>query len=305
MKKIYLIACSLWAASSFAQQGISFEGNEGFVAGNINGQGTWISTPTGGNPENVTHQTISTDNASDGSNALKIVRESLYGEQLEPVIGGFYNLAIPLNNAHFSVSFDINMSELNGSVFGFQGVNNTSEQTIVRVDFDKTGIIRILDKNSTIQNMISTSGIWAPNTWYRLKVVGTTIGIRYYLNDSLIYTENSTNPGMIDQLRFVHNNGLGTAYIDHIKVNEELVLSVKETKADAQALMVYPNPVTDYLHLKSESKINKIEIFNAEGRIFNIIFTDNTADVRAFLPGIYFVKYNIGDEIYYNKFIKK
>lgn len=305
MKKIYLIACSLWAIYSFAQQGISFEGNEGFITGNINGQGAWISTPTGGNPENVIHQTISTDNASDGSNALKIVRESLYGEQLEPVIGGFYNLAIPLNNTYFSVSFDINMSELNGSVFGFQGVNNTSEQTIVRVDFDKTGIIRILDKNSAVQNMISTSGIWAPNTWYRLKVVGTTMGIRYYLNDSLIYTENPTNSGMMDQLRFVHNNGLGTAYIDNIKINEELVLSVKEIKADAKALIMYPNPVTDYLHLKSESKISKIEVSSAEGRKFNIIFTDNTADVRELLPGIYFVKYSIGDEMYCDKFIKK
>jgi hypothetical protein len=295
----------LLAIFSFAQQTVSFEDSEGFISGNIHGQGAWISTPTGGNPENIIHQTISTDDATDGSSALKIVRETIYGVQSEPVIGGFYNLITPLTSNHFSVSFDINMSELDGSVFGFQGVSSIDEQMIVRVDFDKTGIIKILDKSLNIQNMVSTAGIWAPNTWYRFKVVGAGMEIRYYFDNSLIHTETSVAPIVMDQLRFVHNNGVGTAYIDNIKINQELVMAVKETKADAKVLTVYPNPVTDYLHLVSQSKMNDVEIFNSEGRRFNVVFSDGIVDVRDLQSGIYFIKIILNNEKYYYKFIKR
>lgn len=305
MKKIYSIACSLLALLSFAQQTVSFEENEGFTAGNIHGQGAWISTPTGGIPENVIHQTISTDAASDGNSALKIVKESVYGVQSEPIIGGFYNLATPLTSNHFSVSFDINMSQFNGSVFGFQGFNTINEKAVIRLDFDNTGIIKIWNKDPNIQDMVSTAAIWSPNTWYRLKVLGTATNTQYYLNDILVYTETAATPLTMDQLRFVHNNDLGIAYIDNIKINEELILSAKETKANSKVVAVYPNPVTDYLHLILQSKINKTEIFDTEGKVFNIVFKDNIADVRNLPPGIYLIKIISTNEIYYSKFIKK
>ncbi|AZB26531.1 T9SS type A sorting domain-containing protein [Chryseobacterium rhizoplanae] len=305
MKKIYSIACSLLAMFCFAQQAVSFEDNEGFIAGNIHGQGAWISTPTGGNPENVIHQTISTDNATDGSSALKIVRESVYGVQTEPVIGGFYNLAVPLFSNHFSVSFDINMSQLNGSVFGFQGVNNINEQTIIRVDFDKTGIINILSKISGVQSIISTSGLWLPGTWYRFKVVGTAMDIRYYLNDTLIYAEAVNGPLAMDQLRFVHNNGLGIAYFDNIKINNELLLSVKEAKANAETFTVYPNPVEDILYIKSKEKADKIEIYDTSGRKMSADLNENQVNVKNLDAGSYIIKIvtKVGKTT--GKFIKK
>lgn len=305
MKKIYSIACILLAMFSFAQQAVSFEGSEGFTTGNIHGQGAWISTPTGGTPENIIHQTISTDNATDGNSALKIVREAMYGVQSEPVIGGFYNLATPLTGTNFSVSFDINMSELNESVFGFQGVNNTSEQAVVRVDFDKTGAIKILDKNLNVQNMVSTTGIWAPNTWYRFKVIGTAMEIRYYLNNSLIYTETSTSSVMMDQLRFVHNNGVGTAYFDTIKINGELVLSVKETKTNAKTLTLYPNPATDALHIKSKEKVNNVEIYESSGRKISTEWDEDKVNVKNLNPGNYIINIETKEGKTTEKFIKK
>ncbi|WP_160137261.1 T9SS type A sorting domain-containing protein [Chryseobacterium sp. c4a] len=305
MKKIYSIACSLLALLSFAQQTVSFEDNEGFAPGNIHGQGAWISTPTGGTPENVIHQTISTDAATDGNSALKIVKESIYGVQSEPIIGGFYNLTTPLISTLFSVSFDINMSQIDGSVFGFQGFNNSNEQTVVRVDFDKTGIIKVLNKNLNVQNMVSTAGVWSPNTWYRLKVVGTAANTQYYLNDILFYTETTAIPLTMDQLRFVHNNDLGIAYIDNIKINEELILSAKEAKTDSKIVTVYPNPVTDYVHLRLQFPMSKAEVYTAEGRAVNVIFKNNVADVRDLAPGVYLIKIIYDDEMYYLKFIKK
>lgn len=305
MKKIYSIACSLLAVFCFAQQAISFEDNEGFITGNIHGQGAWISTPTGGNPENVTHQNISTDIASDGSSALKIVRESIYGVQSEPIIGGFYNLSVPLTSTNFSVSFDINMSELNESVFGFQGVNNNNEQTVIRLDFDKTGAIKILNKDLNVQNMVATPGVWSPNVWYRVKVVGTAMATRYYLNDALIYTELVSSPLVMDQLRFVHNNGLGTAYFDDIKINSELMLSAKEEKINSKLLTVYPNPVIDVLNIKSIEKVNKVEVYDISGRKMPVDLNGNQVNAKNLNPGSYMINIETKKGKTTEKFIKK
>lgn len=305
MKKIYSIACSLLAIFSFAQQVVSFENNEGFVIGNIHGQGSWISTPTGGDPENVTHQTISADIATDGSSALKIVRETIYGIQSEPIIGGFYNLETPFSSNNFSVSFDINMSQLNGSVFGFQGVNDSNEQTIVRVDFDHTGVIKVLHKESNILSMVSTPGLWLPNVWYRFKVVGTAMGVRYYLNDVLIYTESTSSSFSMDQLRFVHNNGLGMAYFDNIKINDELILSAKETKKNAKALIVYPNPVTDFLKINSSYEIKYIEVYDLSGKRVEVKLNENQIDVRSLPAGEYLLSIKTEGRNLTEKFIKK
>ncbi|MDM1554795.1 T9SS type A sorting domain-containing protein [Chryseobacterium indologenes] len=305
MKKIYSIACCLLAVLCFAQQIVSFEDSEGFITGNIHGQGAWISTPTGGNPENITQQTISTDIATNGSSALKIVRESMYGVQSEPIIGGFYNLEIPLTCANFSVSFDINMSQLNGSVFGFQGVDNMNEQTIVRVDFDNTGIINVLNKEINIQNMVSTSGLWLPNEWYRFKVVGTAMEIRYYLNDILIFTESALNSLTMDQLRFVHNNGQGVAYFDNIKINEELALSVKETKTNSPILTLYPNPVTDIIKINTPNRIQHVKVYDFTGKRMNILLDGDQIDVKNLSAGTYLLNIETEGRNFTEKFIKK
>lgn len=305
MKKIYSIACSLLTVFCLAQQMVSFEDNEGFITGNINGQGAWISTPTGGNPENVIHQTISTDNATNGSSALKIVNESMYGVQPEPIIGGFYNLVSPLTSTNFSISFDISMSQLYSSVFGFQGVDNVSEQAIVRVDFDETGVIHILDKTSGIQSMVSTPGFWSPDTWYRFKVVGTAMDIRYFLNDVLIYTETTANPLAMDQLRFVHNNEQGVAYFDNIKINDELILSVKETKSNAKTFTLYPNPALDVLYIKSKEKVNKIEVYDISGRKMTTDLNGNQINVKNLSSGNYIINVETREGKTTGKFIKK
>lgn len=305
MKKYYSIAFSLFAAFSLAQQMTSFETSEGFTDGNIHGQGAWISTPTGGIPENVTHQIICTDNATNGNSSLKLVREPTYGTQSEPIIGGFYNLSTPLVSTNFSVSFDINISQLNGAVFGFQGVNSMEEQNIVRVDFDKNGIIKILKTVSGVQNLISTSGAWTSNTWYRCKVVGTAMDIRYYLNDVLIYTGTSTSPSNIDQLRFVHNNAFGVAYIDHIKVNTETVMAVKETAVSTKTMILYPNPVTDFLQINSSIKIKYAAVYDLTGKRIEVELNDGKVDVRNLLIGEYLLNIETEKGKFTEKFIKK
>ncbi|MFP3831565.1 T9SS type A sorting domain-containing protein [Chryseobacterium sp. SIMBA_028] len=304
MKTYYSIALTLFTVLSFAQT-ISFENNEGFINGNIHGQGAWISTPTGGVPENVTHQTISVDYATDGNSSLKIVRESTFGIQSEPIIGGFYNLSIPLDFANFSVSFDINMSQMNGAVFGFQAVNSLEEKYVVRVDFDKTGKMKVLNSVSAIPGLIATSGIWNPNTWYRIKVVGTAADIRYYLNDILIYTGTVASTFNIDQLRFVHNNGLGIGYIDNIKINSETVMSLKETVVNKKKVILYPNPVVDFIHINSSNKIKNVRVYDLVGKKIDVTLNDGKVDVRNLVAGEYLLNIETERGDFTEKIIKK
>ena len=290
MKKYYSIAFLICSVCILAQQTVSFEFNEGFNVGNIHGQAGWISTPTGGVPENVTHQTISVDKASDGNSSLKIVKEATYGTQSDPIIGGFYNLPSPLAYDNFSVSFDINISQLNGSDFGFQGVNSMDDQFVVRLDFDKTGLFKILNTVSGIQDLIPISSAWLPNIWYRVKVVGTATDVRYYLNNVLMYTGTAASSMNIDQLRFVHNNALGAAYIDNIKVNtEQLALGVKDSKTTAKEISVYPNPAADFINIHAASKIESVELYDGAGKLVKTEMNNNRIDVRGLSKGVYFV----------------
>ncbi|WP_241285731.1 T9SS type A sorting domain-containing protein [Chryseobacterium arthrosphaerae] len=305
MKKYYSIAFLLFSMLFFAQQTISFESDEGFTTGNINGQGAWISTPTGGMPQNVELQTISSEKSSHGSVSLKIVREPVYGTQSEPIIGGFYNLQYQLSSTGFSVSFDISISQLNGSDFGFQAVNSISDQCIARVDFEKTGVLKILNTISGVQNMVSTSGNWSSNNWYRFKAVGTAAGISYYLNGILIYTGSAVPQLTIDQLRFVHNNTSGTAYIDNILVDSGFLMAVKDAETGNKVITLYPNPVIDFIKVTTTDIIEKIEIYDAAGMKMDVRVNKGTVDVRSFVSGVYFMKIKLGKRIITEKFIKR
>ncbi|WPO93047.1 T9SS type A sorting domain-containing protein [Chryseobacterium sp. HR92] len=306
MKKYYSIAILLLSSCIFAQQTVSFEFNEGFNTGNIHGQAGWISTPTGGVPQNVTHQTISVDKASDGSSSLKIVKEAAYGTQSDPIIGGFYNLPAPLAYNNFSVSFDINMSQLNGSDFGFQGVNGIDDQFVVRLDFDKTGLFKILNTVSGIQDLISIPSAWLPNIWYRVKILGTATDIRYYLNNVLIYTGTAASSVNIDQLRFVHNNVLGSAYIDNIKVNSELlVLGIKDSKVIAKEVSIYPNPATDFIQINSPGTVKRVEIYDGTGKLIKTEINNSRINVKGLTAGVYMVNVKAEGRNFTEKFIKK
>ncbi|QBA20109.1 T9SS type A sorting domain-containing protein [Chryseobacterium indologenes] len=290
MKKYYSVAILLSSICILAQQTISFEPNEGFNTGDVNGQAGWISTPTGGIPQNVTHQTISMDKASDGSRSLRIVKENTYGTQNDPIIGGFYNLPAPLASNNFSVSFDISISQFNGSDFGFQGVNSIDDQSVVRLDFEKTGSVKILNTVSGIPDLISLPSIWIPNIWFRLKIVGSATDVRYYLNNVLIYTGTAANSLNIDQLRFVHNNSLGSAYIDHIKINSELgVMAVHDSKVNTKEIAVYPNPAHDFINVNTATKVKSIDLYDETGKLIKTEINNSKIEVTGLSAGIYSV----------------
>ncbi|WP_223559367.1 T9SS type A sorting domain-containing protein [Chryseobacterium lathyri] len=305
MKKNYSVAFCLFSVFSFAQQIISFEYSDGFYTGNIHGQGTWISTPTGDMPPNVLNQIISMDNASDGINSLKIVKENTYGTQSIPIIGAFDNLPVLLPYNGFTVSFDINMSQLNGSIFSFQGVSSADEKYIVRLDFDNSGAIKVLKTLSGNPVMDTALGTWQPNSWYHIAVVGTAADVKYYLNGILIYSGIAVESMDINQLRFVHDNADGTAYIDNVKVYNQALLSVANSTVNKNKVIMYPNPASDFIKISTSSKIKNIEIYDAAGKKVQSMVENDKIDVRSFPAGTYLINIRTENGNFSEKFIKK
>lgn len=304
MKKIYSTAFCLFSVFYFTQLRTSFEDFEGFYTGSIHAQGPWISTPTGDEPPNILNQTICIDDATDGYNSLRIVKENTYGTQSVPIIGAFNNVQIQLPSTGFSVSFDITMSQLNGSVFGFQGMNNAEDKFVIRVDFENTGSVKILDQSSG-SGMITASGSWQPNIWYRFKVVGTLSDIKYYLDNTLIYTGAAAQSANIDQLRFVHNNEEGYAYIDNIRINNETALSVKDITDTKKRIMIYPNPATDYIRLSGSHPVKAVKIYNMEGKEIQIKLNKDMLDIKSLPEGLYLLNIITDEGNFTEKFTKK
>ncbi|UWX61671.1 T9SS type A sorting domain-containing protein [Chryseobacterium oranimense] len=305
MKKIYPFTFCLFSAFSFAQQMVSFEYLDGFHTGDVHGQGTWISTPTGDVPPNVLNQIICTDTATDGANSLKIVKENTYGTQSVPIIGAFDNLPVLLPYNSFTVSFDINMSQLNGSIFSFQGVSSADEKYIVRLDFDNIGNMKVLKTISGIPVMESASGSWLPNVWYQIKVVGTSADVKYYVNGVLIYSGSAAESMDINQLRFVHDNADGSAYIDNIKVYNQALLSVADNAVNKKTIEVYPNPASDFIKISSSAKIKSVEIYDAAGKKIQAGLENNKVDIRNLSPGSYLINIKSENGNFSEKFIKK
>lgn len=305
MKKNYLFACCLLSAFSFAQQMVSFETLDGFYTGDINGQGTWISTPTGDFPANVLNQTVCADDASDGMYSLRIVKENTYGTQSVPIIGAFDNLPVMLPHNNFTVSFDMKMSQLNGSIFSFQGLSSADEKFVVRLDFDHTGTVKVLKMISGAPVMESASVIWEPNLWYSLTVMGSATGIKYYLNGILIYSGTAAESIDMNQLRFVHDNTEGTAYIDNVKVYNEAQLSSLDKTLNKNTVNIYPNPAVDFISVSAAGKIKSFEIYDSAGRKVHAALENDKIGVAKLSAGLYLINIKTENGSFSGKFIKK
>jgi len=277
MKKILLSAAFLAATiTGVTAQQISFEASEGYVTGDINGQNGWTATPYG-TGQFVENQVISNELSSVGSQSLKIVTETAFAGQNSPVIGAFRNLGTPISDAQYTFSFDINISELEGADFAIYALSEgldddgvTTFSFVNRVLFNYQANLNILDVNTagTGLEVVSAPGFtWTPTTWYNLRIEGDNDAetIECYINDVLVYTGSTYRDTAITDVRFVHDNWGGFAYIDNFKINDETA-SVKDVTSST--FSIYPNPAKDVINVaNSADTIENVTITDMNGRV--------------------------------------
>lgn len=138
-------------------------------------------------------------------------------------------------------------------------------------------------------NTLWTSTTFASGTWTQQTVTfSPTVDGTYY------FGFNHFSPTQLADV------SLG---LDSFNING--VLGVNDIEAKKKEISIYPNPAKDFITIKSDSKVNNIEIFDASGRKVQTILKDNKIDVRNLSSGNYIINVETKDGVSTEKFIKK
>ena len=304
MKKLYFLTIGLFSIFATAQQTISFETSEAYNLGNVNGQNGWEITLNSGN-QPINNQTISNENASEGTQSLKIDVDENENFGWFPIFGASKQLTSDFNYVNLNVEFDVFISELDGSTFEFGtwGVSGDEFVPISVYSFNYTGNLEIVN---SVDYDYETSGFtWEANKWYKLKAEITENDIKYYVDGNLVYTGQNFAKVNVAGVNFLHDNFGGHAFIDNIKLNNETLAASDFQK---EKLNIYPNPVKNNLNfsLPNAEKIAKIKITNIAGQtVLNKEISQNTMNLENLKPGVYLVTItNTKGISYSSKFIK-
>lgn len=90
--------------------------------------------------------------------------------------------------------------------------------------------------------------------------------------------------------------------MDNVEVLEEDKLSV--ANSNSVKLKLYPNPVTDILKIEGVNNLEKVRIFDMNGKLVKEV-KEQVIDVRDLQTGQYIVNVYSGNEVISNKIIKK
>lgn len=320
MKKPLLIGMLALGALLSAQQLISFENTEGFTLGNVHGQQGWMTGVMEGSNMGINNSALLTTNIPNmdvvnhqffhGTQALKLFPNANHSSLTNyDLLGAFRTLFTPIDTSNFTVSYDVKIQELYASEYIFQGVNTNANGTaqVYRMNFDFDGNVYV---GTGVSNGVTLAQVssWTPNTWHRVKIVGTPTGIDYYLDNNLIAVAPHLNPAntTMNRIDFVHDNDGDTgAFVDRIAINNEAALSVKETAENNTAITIYPNPTADVLHISSEEKIHSVAIFDMAGRRMNAELKAHEVDVNHLPKGNYIITISTEKGKVSKKWIKK
>ncbi len=95
-----------------------------------------------------------------------------------------------------------------------------------------------------------------------------------------------------------------TMEIDYIRVYQNVNIGIEEENAQID-VSVYPNPTFGVVHIAHSQQIEKIEVINLSGLVFDVPFENNTINMNDLSSGIYFVNIYTDKGIVSKKVIKK
>ncbi|WP_312765586.1 T9SS type A sorting domain-containing protein [Epilithonimonas sp.] len=305
MKKKYFLFLSLFSSLIFAQQTISFEASEGYVTGNINGQNGWEVT-LNSDDEPINNQVITTEKASEGTQSIKIDVDLDENFLFFPIFGAakLFDNAYDYKNTTIEMDVLITEKEASNFDFGIFGVVDTDECMPVSIfAFNSLGVLEVV-KNEDYQYE-STNFNWEANRWYKLKSVTSENEIKFYVDGALVHTIPNFSKTNIIGINLLHDNFSGGAYIDNIKINDE-VMAVTDVKKDN--IKLYPNPVKDLLkiNIPNNENISEVSIYNVAGQKVKTLSNQSEINVESLSKGVYLIDIKTDKNKTYNsKFIKQ
>jgi len=173
-------------------------------------------------------------------------------------------------------------------------------------------------------NLIAAPGLTlTANTWYTLiyeynKTTGVSTW-RYPTGSgstSTTSTSYSLIPGMVAQDYYFYNiTSTGNTVSNQVSFDNitaqfgtSATLSTNEVDNIAgvkNSITLYPNPASDVVNIKTDSKINTISVVDLTGRKLDVKLDGDKVDVKKLPAGTYLMNIETKDGIFTEKFIKK
>lgn len=219
------------------------------------------------------------------------------------------------NNYPFGKVGNATWTSTNGSKVGSSATPGFSGTVFEPIDEFKGDVARILFYFATRYEDQVTSGSWDnPNADSSNPLNGTNDQVYEDWHINLLLQWNEQDPVSqkeIDRNNAVYNiQGNRNPFVDHPEWVNAIwnpdAMSV--TDVNVNSIQVYPNPVHSVLNLKSNSKIEKIEIFNTSGaKVQTGKPNSNDVEIKVghLSKGTYILKMIIDGKVSSQKFVKK
>jgi hypothetical protein len=97
-----------------------------------------------------------------------------------------------------------------------------------------------------------------------------------------------------------------TGCIDTLILEDAIIVGNGNSVSELdKSINVYPNPVSNVLNIKSDERIESIEIYSLEGKLMSRTTNSNSINVAEFSNGIYLLKVQTVNKIYQTKIYKE
>nr|WP_262909361.1 T9SS type A sorting domain-containing protein [Chryseobacterium gwangjuense] len=145
-------------------------------------------------------------------------------------------------------------------------------------------------------NPTLVAGFVYPKTWTKYSftisgIGGTPIpvkfGFRYYVTDG---GPSGSNSDLI---------GIDTFSVDRS------TLAVSDVASKKTSLSIFPNPTSDFVNIKTDSKINAVSVIDLTGRKLDVKFEGNRVNVRSLPAGTYILNIETDNGVSTEKIVKK
>ncbi|MES2487172.1 MAG: T9SS type A sorting domain-containing protein [Bacteroidota bacterium] len=276
--KLFLGVFLLTAFAAMQAQTItSFESEEGFIEGAIDGQNGW-SLYTGTPDENAV---ITSNQYSDQAYSLGLISTNA---QPDGLYGAFSPLYDDVTGS-YEISQDIYTdmvdadSGSNGYIYAFDYVSSLTVVSEVVFNYDGTILVYDEDSADADDNGYVAVGSFEAAQWYTVTLrYNDGASIDYYINGTWVHNGGAPNGTTVNLFGFFFDDWATSYYVDSLVYNSEL--SVKSVTASQ--FSVSPNPANNLVTIANGDNIlvNKVSVTDINGRVVKTVAFDGVAQAQ-------------------------
>lgn len=211
--------------------------------------------------------------------------------------------------------FQSPLSDFGGTTLSGDITFSTANKGLIQ---DNSGNLFITQDAGITWNVVTISGTGFPYGGAIAYIPGSTrvvstggdntfSGTSYSIDDGITWTNVSTDQhvdvAFLDDDTGYSGSFSTTNLQDGVFVYSDTVLSVS-SELTTPVFSVFPNPSSDFINILSETEIEKVEIYDLNGRLLLERFNNTAIDISQFMTGTYFMTISTNGAQYTEQFLK-